>query len=94
MRLGICQAWSLREPPFQRQALLKAQRHVSARPHLLHNVFGFLGDPTRIVWCVRSDGLEELILVITMEGGLADKHLIEEDPKRPPVHGERVLQAL
>lgn len=65
-----------------------------SQPHLLHDVLGFLGDPTRIVWCVRPDGLEELILVITMEGGLADEHLIEEDPERPPVHREGVLQAL
>lgn len=61
---------------------------------LLHDVLGLLGDPARIVWRVHPDGLKEFILIITMEGRLTNEHLIEEDPKGPPVHRECVLQAL
>lgn len=65
-----------------------------SQTHLLHDVLGLLGDPAGIVWRVHPDGLKEFILIITMEGRLTNEHLIEEDPKGPPVHRECVLQAL
>lgn len=46
------------------------------------------------MWRVHTDGLKELVLIITVEGRLTNEHLIEEDPEGPPVHGEGVLQAL
>ena len=33
------------------------------------------------------DGREELLLVLAVEGRLADEHLVEKDPEGPPVNG-------
>lgn len=46
------------------------------------------------MWGVHTDGLEEFVLIVTVEGGLTNEHLVEKDSKGPPVHRERVLQAL
>lgn len=46
------------------------------------------------MWCVHTDGLEELVLIVAMEGGLTNEHLIEKDAEGPPVHREGVLLAL
>lgn len=57
----------------------------------LHQVLGFLGDPARVVGRVCTDRLKQLVLIITMEGGLANQHLVQQHSKRPPVHREGVL---
>ena len=52
---------------------------------------GLLADPARVVWCVVTDALEEVLLVVPVEGRLPDKHLVQQHTERPPIHG-RVVQ--
>lgn len=37
-----------------------------------------------------TDGVKELLLVLSTEWGLTRDHLVAENAIRPPVHGERV----
>ena len=64
---------------------------VGGGAHLLHEVLGLLGDPAGVMGRVHADGLKQLILVIAMERRLANQHLVQQDPKGPPVDGEGVL---
>lgn len=40
---------------------------------------------------VHADGLEELVLIVSVERRLTNQHLIQQDSKGPPVHGEGIL---
>ena len=55
------------------------------------DVLGVLGQPRGVGRVVGADGLEERLLVLPVEGRLANQHLVQQDPKGPPVDGEGVL---
>lgn len=59
----------------------------------LQQVLGLLVDPARIMGRVHADGLKQLVLVVPVERRLTDQHLVQQDSKGPPVHGEGVLLA-
>ena len=40
---------------------------------------------------IHPDGLEQLVLVVPLEGRLADQHLVHQHAKGPPVYREGVL---
>ena len=54
----------------------------------------FLGDPARVVRLVVADAVEEVVLVVAVEGRLTDHHLVEQHAEAPPVHRAVVLLAL
>lgn len=54
--------------------------------HPLQQVLGLLVDPAGVVRSVHTDGLKQLVLVVSMERRLSDQHLIEQHAERPPVH--------
>lgn len=41
-----------------------------------------------------QDGLEQVILVVRLEGRLPRQHLVQQHSQSPPVHGRPVLQLL
>lgn len=47
----------------------------------LKQVLGLLVDPSRIVGSVHSDGLKQLVLIISMERRLTNQHFIQQHPK-------------
>lgn len=55
---------------------------------------GLLGEPDRVEHVVVQDGLEQVVFVVGLEGGLPRQHLVQEHAQRPPVHGRTVLQLL
>lgn len=57
------------------------------------DVLGVLGEPAGVGGVVSANGQEELLLVVAVERRLADEHLIQQHPERPPVHGAAVLLA-
>lgn len=93
-RGGCCSrgSWHSHAPVLTASCPCPAQPAQAA--HLLQDILGLLGDPAGIMRRVHSDGLEKLVLVVAVEGGLANEHLVEEDSEGPPVHGEGVLLAL
>lgn len=54
-------------------------------------ILGLLVDPTRIMGRVHADGLKQLVLIVSVERRLTNQHLIQQDSKGPPVHGEGIL---
>lgn len=62
-------------------------------PYLHQKVLGLLLEPARVEGTVHADGVEQLLLVLPVEGRLADQHLVEEHAEGPPVHGVVVLLA-
>lgn len=59
--------------------------------YLHQNVLCILVQPARVEGVVHADGLEKLLLILAMERGLANEHLVQEDTKGPPVHRGVVL---
>lgn len=59
--------------------------------YLHQNVLGILVKPARVEWVIHTDRLEKLLFILAMERRLANKHLIQEDTKGPPVNGGVVL---
>ena len=55
---------------------------------------GVLGKPDRVEDVVVEDALEEVVLVVGLEGRLAGHHLVHEHAQRPPVHAGAVVQLL
>ncbi len=52
------------------------------------------GQPYGVEHVVVEDALEEVVLVVGLEGRLAGHHLVHEHAQRPPVHGGAVVQLL
>jgi len=52
----------------------------------LADVLGLLTDGLGVADGVVGDGGEQLLLVLTVKGGLADQHLVQQDTIGPPVH--------
>lgn len=61
--------------------------------YLHQKVLGLLLEPARVEGTVHADGVEQLLLVLPVEGRLANQHLVEEHAEGPPVHGVVVLLA-
>lgn len=59
--------------------------------YLHQNILCILVKPARIERVVHTDRLEKLLFILAMERRLANKHLIQEDTKGPPVNGGVVL---
>ncbi|TNN50664.1 hypothetical protein EYF80_039114 [Liparis tanakae] len=55
------------------------------------DVLGVRGQPAGVGGVVGPDGLEQLLLVAAVERGLAQEHLVQQYPERPPVHRAVVL---
>jgi len=70
---------------------VNAVSHVCPVGYLFNEALGLLGDPARVVGGVRPDGLKQLVLVVALEGRLADEHLVHQHAEGPPVHREGVL---
>lgn len=67
---------------------------MTSRPaDLDEDVLGVLGEPAGVGGVVGADGQEELLLVVAMERRLANEHLIQQHPERPPVYRAAVLLA-
>lgn len=65
--------------------------HKNHRPYLAHAALSFLGHESGELKVIVQDGIEEHILVFSVERRLADQHLKEEDTEGPPVHRRRVF---
>jgi len=59
--------------------------------YLHQNVLCILVKPARVEWVIHTDRLEKLLFILAMERRLANKHLIQQDTKGPPVNGGVVL---
>jgi len=55
---------------------------------------GLLAEPHGVQDVVVQDGLEQVVLVVSLERRLARHHLIHQHAQRPPVHRRPVLQLL
>lgn len=64
---------------------------MGADSYLHQNVLCILVQPARVEGVIHTDGLEKLLLILAMERGLANEHLIQEDTKGPPVNRGVVL---
>ena len=67
--------------------------HPLVTSDLDQDVLGVLGQPGGVGGVVSADGLEQGLLVLPMEGGLANQHLVQQHAERPPVHRTVVLLA-
>lgn len=65
--------------------------YVCPDSYQFKQALGLLGDPPRVVRCVRPDGLKQLILIVALERWLANQHLVHQHTERPPVYWEGVL---
>ena len=59
--------------------------------HLDQDVAGVLGQPAGVEGIVGADGLEQFLLVVPVKGRLANQHLVQQHPERPPVHRGAIL---
>lgn len=59
--------------------------------YLHQNVLCILIKPARVERVIHTDRLEKLFFILAVERRLANKHLIQEDTKGPPVNGGVVL---
>lgn len=50
--------------------------------------------PAGVVWSVVTDGMEQVVFIITVKWRLTNQHLVQQHPKTPPVHRRVVLRAL
>lgn len=57
----------------------------------LNQVLGLLVDPARVMGSIHADGLEQLILIISVERWLTNQHFIQQHSEWPPVNGEGVF---
>lgn len=57
------------------------------------DVLRVLAEPAGVGGVVGADGQEELLLVVAVERRLANEHLVQQHPERPPVHRAAVLLA-
>lgn len=64
---------------------------ISDNSYLYQNVLCILVKPARVEWIIHTDRLEKLLFILAMERRLANKHLIQEDTKWPPVNGSVVF---
>lgn len=64
---------------------------ICCSPDPFQQVLGLLVDPARIMGRVHADGLKQLVLIVSVERRLTNQHLIQQDSKGPPVHGEGIL---
>lgn len=62
--------------------------------HSFQDADGLLTEPDWVEHIIMEDGLEQVILVVSLEGGLPSHHLIHQNPQGPPVHRGAVLQLL
>ncbi len=51
-------------------------------------------NPNGVQDVVAQDGVEQIVLVLRLEWGLTRHHLVQQDPKRPPVHTGPVVKFL
>lgn len=64
------------------------------RTHSFQDADGLLAEPDRVEHVVVKDGLEQVVLVVSLEGGLPSHHLVHQHPQGPPVHRGAILQLL
>lgn len=64
---------------------------MCGNPYLQQNVLCVFVKPARVEWVIHADRLEKLLFILAVERRLANKHLIQEDTKGPPVNGGVVL---
>ena len=62
--------------------------------HPLEYGDGLPGEPDGVEDVVVEDALEEVVLVVGLEGRLPRHHLVHEHAQRPPVHRRAVVQLL
>ena len=60
---------------------------------LLYEARGVSWHVEWIKWQVNQDGVIDLIFIFTGEGGLLEKHLIDENSECPPVYWETIFLA-
>ena len=53
----------------------------------------FAGQGVGVARRVVQDGVEQVVLVVAMERGLTNQHLVQQHAKRPPVHRGVVAKA-
>lgn len=58
---------------------------------LLQNGNGVAWHMDRVEWFVGQDGVVDFILIFTAEGGLLEKHLIDQHAECPPVDSAAVF---
>lgn len=56
------------------------------RTHGFQDADGLLAEPHRVEHVVVEDGLEQVILIVSLERGLPSHHFIHQHPQGPPVH--------
>lgn len=62
--------------------------------HSFQDADGLLAEPDWVEHVIVEDGLKQVVLVVSLEGGLPGHHLIHQHPQGPPVHGGAILQLL
>lgn len=54
--------------------------------HSFQDADRLLAEPDRVEHVVVEDGLKQIVLVVSLEGGLPGHHLVHQYPQGPPVH--------
>lgn len=54
--------------------------------HSFQDADGLLTEPDRVEHVIMEDGLEQVILIVGLEGRLPSHHLVHQNPQGPPVH--------
>lgn len=68
----------------------KAQLGFTSK-ELLENGYRVLGHMNGVERFIGQNGIVDFVLVLTTEGRLLEKHLIDQDAKGPPVHCPTIL---
>lgn len=65
-----------------------------ATTHSFQDADGLLAEPDGVEHVIVEDGLEQVVLVVRLKGGLPSHHLVHQHPQGPPVHRGAILQLL
>lgn len=63
-----------------------AERGQGPMTHSFQDADCLLAEPDRVEHVVVEDGLKQIVLVVSLEGGLPGHHLVHQYPQGPPVH--------
>lgn len=63
-----------------------AERGRGSMTHSFQDADRLLAEPDRVEHVVVEDGLKQIVLVVSLEGGLPRHHLVHQYPQGPPVH--------
>lgn len=64
------------------------------KTYCLEYVYSLCAEPRRVKNLFIEDGLEEVVFILSLKGGVSREHLIQQHPQSPPIHRGSVQHLL